>query len=269
MIKSKGRTVRDSETFFAFEGDEILTFSTDLDGIQKRQKFDGFPVTGKKDEYKLCSLEKVVIVVQMGVDLFPVGCQLVDKETLKVVDDHHDLLILQDIFTNFGREEYKLRSIVCNEESPMLLICLEKRETLFVAKFDMNNGYERMEPHLLAFKDKRIIPSSHFLYGVMGFGTFGLVKASTDFLYVSLITGEVIGSGKSDCPQYWHDRREPEMLCQLTNDNYQRVTLPGLPFFCGNFLEHLQPKLHVLATRSIETIRKHGLIRSFLDGKDP
>jgi len=102
----------------------------------------------------------------------------------------------------------------------MLLVCFEKKDTLFVAKFDINNGYERMEPNLLVLKDKRIVASTHMLYGVIGFGSFGLVKSKTDFLYISLITGDIVGSGKSDVMQFWQDRRDPEMLCQLTNDSH-------------------------------------------------
>ena len=91
LIKTQsGRTVRDSENFFAFEGEEILSFSTDLDGIQNRRPFDGLSVTKDKHLYKTCVLPKFILIVKMDENLFPIECQLVDKESLKVLENDPD-----------------------------------------------------------------------------------------------------------------------------------------------------------------------------------
>jgi len=69
-------------------------------------------------------------------------------------------------------------------------------------------------------------------------------------VYVSLESGKIVGGGELTHAKSWQDRSNPEMLWELEGQtNYKRISLPDLPFFCGNFLEHLQPKIVALSSQ--------------------
>ena len=61
-----------------------------------------------------------------------------------------------------------------------------------------------------------------------------------DFVYVSLVTGDVVGHGSNtDEGVKWQEKGDGECLMELIGNTLKRVSLPNLPFLCGNFLEHL------------------------------
>ena len=81
-----------------------------------------------------------LLIVKLREEKWSAECQLIDKNTLKVIEGHPDEQILNEIFTGIGDKGFELKQIVMSDYPSTLYLNLKKANSLYVVRIEDLGG---------------------------------------------------------------------------------------------------------------------------------
>jgi hypothetical protein len=87
----------DSSNFYAFNEEEILTFTHGLDGIRQRKEFKDLSIGKEPNSFKTTALPKHLLLIRTNEDGLPKNVFLISKSSLTLEKEHSDLMFLEAI----------------------------------------------------------------------------------------------------------------------------------------------------------------------------
>jgi hypothetical protein len=87
----------DSSNFYAFNEEEIVTFTHGFDGIRQRKEFKDLSIGKEPDSFKSTALLNHLLLIRTNEDGLPKNVFLISKTSLNLDKDHSDLMFLEAI----------------------------------------------------------------------------------------------------------------------------------------------------------------------------